>query len=75
MGYKEIFIARGFSWKEDINYEETFAPIGRYTSIRSICAGMRWEIHQLDIKTTFLNGVVEEEVYIDQPLRVETHDR
>ena len=45
----------------------------RYTSIRSIHAGMRWEIHQLDIKTTFLNDVVKEEVYIEKPLGVETH--
>ena len=36
---------------------------------------MIWEIHQLDIKTTFLNGVVKEEVYVQQPLGVETHDR
>ena len=35
---------------------------------------MRWEIHQLDIKRTFLNGVVEEEVYVEKPLGVETHD-
>ena len=75
MGYKEIFIAQGFSKKEGIEYEETFAPVARYTSIRSIRAGMSWEIHQLDIKTTFLNGVVEEEVYIEHPLGVETHDR
>ena len=35
---------------------------------------MRWKIHQMDIKTTFLNGVVEEEVYIEQQLGVETDD-
>ena len=74
MGYKARFVAQGFSQKEGIKYEETFAPNARYNSNRSICAGMRWEMHQLDIKTTFLNGVVEEEVYIEQPLVVETHD-
>ena len=47
----------------------------RYTSIRSIRVGMIWEIHQLDINTKLLNGVVEEEVYIEKPLGVETHDR
>ena len=72
--YKERFVARGFSHKEGIDYEDTFAPVARYTSIRSICASMRWEIHQLDIKTVFLNGVVKEEVYVEQPLGVETHD-
>ena len=36
---------------------------------------MKWKIHQMDVKTTFLNGVVEEEVYVEQPLRFETRDR
>ena len=35
---------------------------------------MRWEIHQLDIKTSFLNGIVKEEMYIEKPLGVKTHD-
>ena len=46
MGHKERFVARGFSHKEGTNYEETFAPVTRYTSIISIGAGLRWEIHQ-----------------------------
>ena len=75
VGYKERFVALGFSQKEGIDYEETFAPVTRYTSIRSIRASMRWEIHQLDINTTLLNGVAEEEVYVEQPLGVKTHDR
>ena len=64
--------------KEGIDYEETFAPIAKYTSIRSILslvAVMKWNIHQMDVKPTFLNGVVEEEVYVEQPLSFETHDR
>ena len=59
--YKERFVARGFSQKEGIDYEETFAPVARYTSVRSVIAldaVMKWKVHQMDVKTTFLNGVV-----------------
>ena len=52
--------------------------MARYTSIRIILSlevFMKWKIHQMDFKTTFLNGVVEEEVYVEQPLDFETHDR
>ena len=36
---------------------------------------MKWKIHQMGVKTSFLNGVVEEEVYVEQPLGFETYDR
>ena len=65
--YKAIFVAHGFSQKEGIDYEETFAPVARYTFIRSVLslvAVMKWKIHQMDVKTSFFNGVVEEEVYV-----------
>jgi len=65
--YKARFVARGFSQIEGIDYEETFAPVARYSSIRTILALsalMGWHIHQMDVKTVFLNGVIEEEVYI-----------
>ena len=71
-------MARGFSQKEGIDYVETFAHVARYTSIRAIMAlatKLRWKLHQMDLKTAFLNGVVEEEVYVEQPLRFKTHDR
>ena len=51
--------------------------MARYTSIRTILAleaVMKWKIHQMDVKETFLNGVVKEEVYMEQPLVFETHD-
>eukprot|EP00253_Pinus_taeda_P036596 PITA_36596 len=49
---------------EGIDYDETFAPVARYSSIRLILAlstQMGWKIHQMDVKTTFLNGEFEEE--------------
>ena len=70
-------MARGFSQKEGIDYEETFAPIARYASIITILAldrVMKWKIHQMDVKTSLLNGLVGEEVYVGQPLRFDTHD-
>ena len=60
-------MAPGFSQKEGIDYEETFAPVARYTSIRSVfalAAVIKWKTHQMDVKNAFLNGVVEEEVYV-----------
>ena len=62
------FVAHGFSQKKGIDYEETFAPVARYTSIRlvlALVAVMKWKIHQLDVNTDFLNGVLEEEVYVE----------
>jgi hypothetical protein len=76
--YKARLVAQGFSQKEGIDYEETFAPIARYTSIKTIialAAKMKWKLHQMDVKTAFLNGVIKEEVYIEQPQGFEVEDR
>lgn len=76
--YKAIFIDRGFSQKEGIDYEETFAHIARYTSIRTviaIAASKRWKMHQMDVKTIFLNGEIEEQVYIEQPEGFVIHEK
>eukprot|EP00253_Pinus_taeda_P014744 PITA_14744 len=76
--YKARFVAKGYSQKEVTDYEETFTPVARYTSIRtmiSLAAQMGWEIHQMDVKTTFLNGVIEEEVYIEQLEGFETYEK
>jgi hypothetical protein len=67
--YKASFVVRGFSHKEGEDYEETFSPVAKYTSIKSIiviASVMRWKLHQIDVKINFLNGVIEE-VYIEQP--------
>ena len=64
--YKARFVARGFTQKEGIDYDETFAPVARYTTIKtiiSLAAVFGWKLHQMDVKTAFLNGKIEEEVY------------
>ena len=76
--YKARFVAKGYTEKKGIDYEETFAPVARYTSIRSVislAAQMGWEIHQMDVETTFLSSVIEEEVYIEQPESFETREK
>ena len=70
-------MAKGYSQVEGIDYEETFSPVASYSSIRSIfttATQMGWKIHQMDVKTTFLNGFIEEEVYIEQLEGFETFD-
>ena len=65
--YKELFIEKWFSQKEGIDYEEIFAHVAKYSSILTIIsleAKMGWWVHQMDVKIAFLNGVIEEEVYI-----------
>eukprot|EP00253_Pinus_taeda_P023341 PITA_23341 len=76
--HKARFVTRGFSQVEGIDYDETFAPVARYSFIRlmlALSAHMDWNIHQMDVKTAFLNGKIEEEVYIEQPEGFETFDR
>ncbi len=68
--YKARFVARGFSQIEGVDYGETFAPVAQYTSIKtliSLTAEMGWRIHQMDVKFAYLNGDLEEEVYMEQP--------
>ena len=57
-----------FVAKEGIDYDETFAPVAWHTSIRTIIAiasATGWKLHQMDVKTAFLNDIIEEEVYIE----------
>lgn len=68
--YKARLVARGFSQKHGIDYFETFSPTIRFSSFRLLLAlavKNDWSIEHVDIKTAFLNGKLEEEVYIEQP--------
>jgi hypothetical protein len=75
--YKVIFVSRGFSQVEGVDYDETFAPVARYTSIHffiALAASMGWKLHHMDVKTTFLNGEIKEEFYIEHPEGLVIHN-
>ncbi|MCO5566892.1 hypothetical protein L7F22_020575 [Adiantum nelumboides] len=68
--YKARLVAKGYAQQKGIDYDETFAPTSCASTVRSlvaIAAHHNWKVHQLDIKTTFLNGDLQEEVYVSQP--------
>jgi hypothetical protein len=68
--FKARLVAKGYHQKYGIDYEETFAPVMHFTSLRillTIAATKDYEIEHIDVKTAFLNGVLGEEVYMIQP--------
>jgi hypothetical protein len=68
--YKARLVAKGYSQRFGIDYEETFAPVAKQDTLRiilSFVASYDLEMHQLDIKTAFLYGELDEEIYLQQP--------
>ena len=59
---------------EGVDYEETLSPVVRFASIRlilAIIAHLDLELYKMDVKTAFLNGELDEEIYMDQPIGFE----
>nr|GEZ20804.1 reverse transcriptase [Tanacetum cinerariifolium] len=68
--YKARLVAKGYKQKHGIDYEEVFALVAHLKTIRmmiAIAAQHKWKIYQMDVKSAFLNGLLEKEVYVEQP--------
>ena len=68
-------VEKGYTQEERIDYEDTFSPVVRITSVRlilAIVAHMDLELYQMVVKTAFINGEQDEEIYMDQPLCFES---
>ena len=68
--YKAPLVTKGYTQKEDIDYKETFSLVSSKDSFRTIMALVAHfdlELHQMDVKTTFLNDDIDETIYMVQP--------
>ncbi|GAU17358.1 hypothetical protein TSUD_232340 [Trifolium subterraneum] len=68
--HKARLVAKGFLQKQGLDYDEVFSPVARHETIRlviTLACSRRWPMFHLDVKSAFLNGPLEEDVYVKQP--------
>ena len=73
---KARLVAKGNSQEEGIDYDEAFAPVARLEALRiflAFAAHSNFKVYKIDVKNAFLNGEIEEEVYVQQPLALKIH--
>lgn len=76
--YKARLVAKGYVQKQGVDYEEVFAPVTRLETVRlllALAARNGWEIHHLDVKSAFLNGELQETVFVSQPPSFEVRNK
>ena len=69
---KSRLVAQGYTQVEGVDFDETFAPVARLESIRillAIASHLNFKLYEMDVKSAFLNGMLQKEVYMEQPKR------
>ena len=67
--HKVWLVVKGYAQRHGIDYDEVFAPVARMEAVRlllTLAAHEGWEVHHMDVKTAFLNGDLQEEVFVEQ---------
>ena len=76
--YKARLVAKGFAQQEGIDYEENFSPTAKWNTIRltlALATQQGWKVHQMDVKSAFLNGDLQEELYMTNHQVLKLKDR
>ena len=73
---KARLVAQGYRQEEGIDFYESFAPVARHEAIRiflAYAAFKNFKVYQMDVKSAFLNGLLNEDVYVEQPPGFQNH--
>ena len=67
--YNSRLVSKGLSQSQGVDYTETFASVAKMDSIRlvlAIAASKRWEVHHMDVKSAFIHGEIQEDIYMQK---------